>query len=355
MKRLLLAAILPAVCAAVFAYNPPYGGEELFRLTNPELMMGAASASGGPAFTVLPSSIVYNPAIPAGQQRVDIDLSATLLLNVDKVEYEGESTDDSAGGGFQVGLIIPTKWSVFSFTTSAMFSDMYGMNLRNTWIMHGGASKELNENFSVGANVYTGFYMGSGSDYSIGVDLGVLFKLDDMERLKEPRVGFALLNLGKPADYDTLGLDYDDESSYYPSPLTPRASFAATFFQTESWTGAFSADAAIPFFQNLIADAAVAFCCNDFVTLSAAWQLNMREIIEGGSDGLSWFSIGISFKFGITSKTISEKNADWEQSEITPSFATQHLYSGIQAISVGTRLDLGLKDTDAPEILLWEE
>ena len=355
MKRLVLAAILSAVCAVLFAYNPPYGGEEIFRLTNPELMMGAASASGGPAFTVLPSSIVYNPAIPAGQQRVAVDLSATLLLNVDKVEIEGESTDDSAGGGFQAGLIIPTKWSVFSFTTSALFSDLYGMDLRNTWIVHGGASKELNDSFSVGANVYTGFYMGSGWDYSIGVDLGVLFKLADMGRLKDPRLGLALLNLGKPADYDTLGIDDGDDSSYYPSPLTPRASFAATFFEAGSWTGAFSADAAISFFQNLIADAALAFCCNDFVTLSAAWQLNLREIIEGGSDGLSWFSIGVSFKIGITSKTISERNADWEQSEITPSFATQHLYSGIQAVSVGAKLDLGLKDTDAPEILLWEE
>ena len=63
----------------------------------------------------------------------------------------------------------------------------------------------------------------------------------------------------------------------------------------------------------------------------------------------------LSLKLGITSKKFSETNSDWEKSELTPSVATQTLYSGIQAVSFGARLDLGLKDTDAPEIILWNE
>ena len=332
MKRFVLAAVLLAVCAAVFAYNPPYGGEEPFRLTNPEMMMGAASASGGPAFTVLPSSITYNPAIPAGQQHVTLDLSGTLLFNVDKAY----STDAKNGLGFQAGMIVPTEKVVLSFTMNYLNADFYGMNLDSTFIMHGGASKELNEKFSVGANAYIGF----GSCFSIGTDAGVLFKLDDMERLKNPRLGLSLLNLGiSSSDSTVVGID-GSGADYYPSPLTSRASFGATFFEKDSWTGAFSVDASIPFFQNFITDAAVAFCYNNSVTLSAAMQFNIREIAEGGADGLSWFSIGITFKnFERIKQKIAGTNPILQQSDYTGSFATQCLYSGILAVSGGFRID----------------
>ena len=266
---------------------------------------------------MLPSSITYNPAIPAGQQHITADFSMTLFLNCDKqddsglsaedyanaqgdllkalmngtitsYEYEEQASDladkyisggyddDGAGFGFQTGVIIPTEQVVLSFTMNYMFSEMYGMYLGNTFIMHGGASKELNEKLSVGANAYIGF----GSCFSIGTDAGVLLKLDDMERLKNPRLGLSLLNLGiSSADSAVVGID-GGSADYYPSPLTSRASFGATFFEKESWTGAFSVDASIPFFQNFITDAAVAFCYNNFMTLSAAMQFNIREIAE---------------------------------------------------------------------------
>lgn len=344
------------VCAAaLFAYNPPYGGEELFRLTNPELMRGAASASGGPNFTVVPSSITYNPALSAGEQRVGMDLSGTVFFNHDKIRIEGEKSDKSVGGGFQAGMIIPTRWSVFSFTASALFADFYGMDVRKTAVVHAGASKELTDRLCVGANVYTGFYMGSGADFSVGADLGALYRMEDFSVFQSPRLGLSLLNMGKPASYDTLGIDGSSSSSAYPSIFTPRASFAATVFRAKKWTGGFSADAAFPAFQNCIVDLAVGFDYNSFVRLSAAWQANVREIIEGGSDGLCSISVGASFRIGITSKTISEKNADWERSEIVPAAAAQNLYSGIQAVSFGAKIDLGLKDTEAPEIYMWNE
>lgn len=355
MKNMLACIVLCVCCAGLFAYNPPYGGEELFRLTNPELMRGAASAAGGPDFTVVPSSITYNPALSAGEQRVGIDLSGTAFFNNDKIRIEGAKSDKSVGGGFQAGMIIPTRWSVFSFTTSALFADFYGMDVRKTAIVHAGVAKELTDRLCVGGNIYTGFYMGSGADFSIGADLGALYKMEDFGIFQSPRLGFSLLNMGKPADYDTLGIDDDASSSPYPSIFTPRASFAATLFRAKKWTGGFSADAAFPAFQNCIADLGFGVDYNNFVRLSAAWQANIREIAEGGMDGLSSFSVGASFRIGITSKTISEKNADWERSEIVPAVATQSLYSGIQAVSFGAKLDLGLKDTEAPEIYMWNE
>ena len=46
MKKVILAAAFLAGMAELFAYNPPYGGEDLYRLANPELMSGAASEIG---------------------------------------------------------------------------------------------------------------------------------------------------------------------------------------------------------------------------------------------------------------------------------------------------------------------
>ncbi len=351
MKKIM--AFLSALFLAceIFAYNPPFGGEEIFRLTSPELMRGADSATGGPDFTVIPASIVYNPALPAGEQRVDVDLSGTLFFNLDKIS----GSDDGFGGGFQAGLMIPTKWSVFSFTTSALFADFYGMNLRKTVIMHGGASKDVTENFFLGANVYTGFYMGSGSDFSVGVDLGALYKIGELGVLKSSRMGFSFLNLGKPADYEALGIDGTYGDSSYPGMFTPRISFAADFLEAGKSRFAFSTDFSFPSFQNFVADFALGFNYDNFLRISASWQANVREIAEGKADGISYFSLGASFRIGIRSKKISEKNADWEQSEFVPCVAVQNLYSGIQAVSLGARIDLGMRDTDAPEIYLWDE
>ena len=63
MKKVILAAFFLAGMAELFAYNPPYGGEDLYRLAHPELMSGAASAAGGPNFTIVPASITYNPLL----------------------------------------------------------------------------------------------------------------------------------------------------------------------------------------------------------------------------------------------------------------------------------------------------
>ena len=78
MKKILLLAGTALLASTLFAYNPPFGGEEMFRLTNPELMSGAASATGGANFTVLPSSIVYNPALPAWEQNNSVQFKQDL-------------------------------------------------------------------------------------------------------------------------------------------------------------------------------------------------------------------------------------------------------------------------------------
>ena len=101
MKKIFAVVAAVAVSSAsLFAYNPPFGGEELFRLTNPEMLSGSSSsAAGGPAFNVIPASITYNPALPAGSEILTFDVSGTLFANLDK-----EDGDKSAGGAFEIAF-----------------------------------------------------------------------------------------------------------------------------------------------------------------------------------------------------------------------------------------------------------
>ena len=207
MKRIIFVFVAALTASSLFAYNPPFAGEDLYRLASPDLMTGAASASGGPLFSVTALSSAYNPALTALSQRINLDLSGTMLFNTNKNDLE-QSADSSVGGAFQVGLIVPSKWVVFSGDVHGIFSDINGLNVRDVLTLRFGVSKEVNEKLSVGMNMYTGFYIGEGSDFAVGADLGALYVFDDIKFLKSPRLGVAFLNLGKPAvGYDVIGID----------------------------------------------------------------------------------------------------------------------------------------------------
>ncbi|MFA6937088.1 MAG: hypothetical protein WCQ67_02525 [Treponema sp.] len=349
MKKIMALAVVITAAAALFAYNPPVGGESVYRLSEPNMLASASSASGGPLFTVVPGSITYNPALTALNQRTVFDLSYTGLVDTNNINQ----TENKYAQAFQLGLIIPTRWCVPTVTVEGAFSALPEMNIGNQITIHSGVSKDVTDNFYVGMNMYTGFYFGYGSDFTIGVDLGVLYKMNDISFLKSPRLGISLMNLGKPitGSYDVTGIDGTSSGTSYPGILTPHVSFATTLFSVKKMSGGFSFDLAAPFFQNAVINTALGFSFLDFINLSVGWEANIRELVNGNEVNLP--SIGISVKFAINSSGISKKNEDWAKSEITTSASWQQLYGGIQAISGGMIMDLGMKDTSAPEIILW--
>lgn len=350
MKKIIAFAAVVTAAAALFAYNPPVGGESVFRLSEPNMLMAASSASGGPLFTVVPGSITYNPSLTALNQRIVFDLSYTGLVDTNN----SNQTDNKYAQAFQLGLIVPTRWCVPTVTIEGAFSELPEMNLGNQITIHAGVSKDITDNLYVGVNMYTGFYMGNGSDFTIGADLGVLYIMKDIYFMKSPRLGVSLMNLGKPVtnSYEVTGIDGTTSGTSYPGVLTPHVSFATTLFNVKKITGGFSFDLAAPFFQNAVINTAVGFNIMNFVNLSLGWEANIRELVNGNAVNLP--SIGVSVKFAINSTGISKKNQDWAKSEITASAAWQQLYGGIQAISGGVVMDLGMKDTSAPEIILWD-
>ncbi|MCH5295187.1 MAG: hypothetical protein J1F14_04730 [Treponema sp.] len=355
-KNLVLALAVTFAFANAFAYNPPFGGESIYRISNPELMSGAASASGGPEFTVVPGSIAFNPALTALEQRNVLSLNYTAMIDTKRAA----GSDAGYGQAFQLGLIVPSKWLVLTGVLQGTFTDFPRMDLGNSLSMRFGVSKEMTDRLSVGLNAYAGFYMGGSFDLTAGVDLGALYCFEDSWFLKSPRLGVSFLNLGKPlTSYtDALGINGNASGVSYPSILTPRVSFAATFFKTGRLKGGFSADLSFPFFQNAVLDAALGFSYADMMVLSVSWEANTRELVAAAQRDVrtvSFPSIGLCFKFAINSSGISKANADWERSEIIPSFAWQNLHGGIQAFCAGARMNLGMSDTSAPEIILWDE
>src|SRR5574344_60608 len=218
-KRILALAAVCAAMSALFAYNPPIGGESVYRLTEPNLLSAAASASGGPLFTIVPGSITFNPAITALNQRSMIDVSYTALIDTNN----GNTSDAKYGQGFQLGAVIPSKWCVSTVTVQGAFVPLPEMDLGNSIDFHGGVSKDVTDQLLVGMNLYFGTYFGNGSDFTAGADLGMLYNFKKLGFLKDPRLGVSLMNLGKPVSggYTVTGLDGTSTDISYPGIVTP--------------------------------------------------------------------------------------------------------------------------------------
>lgn len=339
-KKILLAAVFASAVSLLFAYNPPFGGENVNSLCEPNMLCGYGSASGGPDFTAVPSSITFNPALMGLNQRNVLDLSGTFLM--DTVNDLNPSGAFDIGGAFGVGISIPSKWCVSTVYVNGSFVPFDNMNLGNEVTVHGGVSKDLTEKLIVGANIYSGFYFGSGFDFTVGMDLGMLYKLGKKSFIKDARLGVAFLNLGKPVI----------KKDAYPSILTPRVSFAGTLFDAKKAAGYFSTDLSFPFFQNAIFDVAVAFKFIDMIKLTASWQANLRELLNKAPVELP--SVGLSFNFTLNTSKISASNADWAKSEMEGTVSWKRFSNDIHAISAGALLNLGMPDTSAPEIILWD-
>jgi len=351
MKKITVAMTAALFAAtSVFAYNPPFGGENIARLTNPELLSGAASATGGPNDIAIASSLAFNPALISPLQRISIDMSGTFLANTRSSSY-----DDPCGFGFQTGVVVPTRWAAFGGSASGIFSNFHGMHVRDVFTARFGGAKEIIENLSLGVDIYTGLYFGEGGDFSLGADVGALYRFGTVGPIKNLRVGASLLNVGKPAsDYDNYCVTIAPwkTSSAYPGIITPRASVGATLFEAGDFSGGLSTDVSFPSFQDVVLDIAFGLRFKNFCALNLGWQANLRELSE--DNGYVLPSVGFSFKMLIESKKMAKKNSDWKQSEFTPSIAWQNLYGGIHAFSAGARLDLGMIDRDAPEIIIGD-
>ena len=367
-----------------FFCNPPAGGQNVLRLTEPQLITGAHSAAGGGIFGVTPASIVNNPALTAWEQRITLDAAGTLFINSNTDEPYG---GHSLGEGFQGALLIPSRWCVSTFLFQGVWTQAFDMPIGDSFNFTGGLAKDITDQVSVGMTANFGLLYGDivDSDWTATAAFGAYYNHGDLAFMQNVRFGAAITNLGKVYSNSTktLGIktaknlrDWVDsgstskktseegasvksgpeseETTAWPGICTIRTGVAATMLRTDIMDLGVSLDLSYPFFQNLVADVGLQLQFWDSIKVSSSWEFDLQEYSNDAKNLMP--SIGVSFKFIFNSAQGSYMaNKGWEQSDMTVSGAWKQMYKNVNAVSAGAVLNLGLADTKAPEITMWGE
>jgi len=348
MIKKLLAAVSALLSVSVLAaYNPPAGGQNFLRLTEPQLLSGASSSAGGAIFSVTPASVVNNPALTAFEQRIVLDLAGTML-------FDSSDSNESVGGATQAGILFPSRWGVSSFLLQGVWVPFDRMQVGNNIHFNASFAKDVTDKLAIGMSGNVGLFYGYDSDWLGAVDMGALYLFGDLAFMQNVRFSAALLNLGKMYSETTNHGIKGSDAADWPALATPKAGVAATLFNNKKLEIGASVDISAPGFQNFVLDAGVQLVFGGIVNVASGWEYDAREYSEGAKNVMP--SVGVSCKFMFNSKDGSFlTNKGWQQSEMTVSAAWQQMYKKINAVSVGALLNLGLKDTEAPKIILWGE
>lgn len=350
MKKILLTLVAAGLClSAAYSYNPPAGGEDLTLVSSPANLSGMNSVSGGALFDAGSTSILVNPALTAGEQRVNLNAGGTFLYSTDK------TNSSQIGSSFQAGILIPFKLYVFSGLVNGTFAPYHEMHLGDSINLKAGLSKEITEKLYVGLGVGGGFAWSYGHDWSIYADMGMLYNLGNLGPFSNFRIGASVLNLGKMYnDVARFGIDESVNNTPYPTLATIKAGAAGTILDTEIAKIGLGLDLSIPCFQNLVADINAQVQFKDAFVISVNEKINLVEIINKKYSFVP--SVAFLFKFAFDVKNNQYlASHSWSQSEMTVSAGYKNLYGSVHAISAGADIDLGMADKEAPQIVIWND
>jgi len=331
-------SILMAAVFQVFTlfaeYTPPNGGEEFYHLLSPYFL------SGGATFTTpeIPFSSRVNPAASAVQKRSTLDLNYVGMTD--------PAHDGWKGHLLNLGGILPTRYGVFSSTSSLLYSSLDDMNLGFLWTLQGSVAKELFSNLSVGAGIHTTVGSKDSFDMGLGLDVGFIHTPLDFYGLKDFRWGFSLLNMGKwyaPVDNRTA----------FPSPFTPLLGASFTAYGSPASPVRLNLDGTLSFpaFQNvrLSLGADLQFAQN--FSLRTGFHLDLSQYLRDSLASRSLIpSVGVSFLFRTDLKQQVLEERGWNRSDIRVSTSAAPLHSGIWAFGGGVNAQLGVVDTNPPRI-----
>lgn len=353
-KYLSLLAVSAAFITGLFAYNPPVGAEDMCLLSSPAGLSGNLFTAGSISNSSGAESIVVNPALTAENQRVNLNAGYTFLFD------SNNQNESQIGSAFQTAILIPNKLFVFSGYLNGIFipfnDEMY---LGNSINVKAGLSKEITDKLNIGISINGGFAWKYGMDWSLGFNCGFVYDIGQLGFLKDFRYGVSVLNLGK--NYETcnnnlnnnksFGIDNEHSVSPFPSIATIKIGAAASLFKNDLMDLGAALDFTIPAFQNFIVDMNLQFTLKQMLTLSIGEKINVRELVNNHNNLIP--SVGLFFKFSFDVKNNEYlASRDWSESEMRVSAAYKNMYEKINAISAGVDIDLGMKDTTPPQILI---
>lgn len=345
-KTIITAIVMGLLISTVNAYNPPVNGESFYELSSPRQLTNASSSAGGGLFYANPESIVVNPALTASEQRVDLNLAYTALLSSNPLD------EKSYGNAFQLGILIPTKFAVYTGYVNGTMVPYADMTLGNSMNVKGGIAKEITDKLSFGMGLNSGVFWGANTDWNLSMNLGFLYNWGKLGFVKNFRFSGAVLNLGKPYTNTTLpGIKAEKSTGMFPMIGEIKAGAAGSLFENDVIKLGASADFTIPAFLNAIVDLGLQFSVKDMLYISVSDKFNVRELVNGHVNVIPSVGLTFRFTFDVKNNEYLEKNG-WSQNEMSTSVAWKQLYQNINAVSAGVDLNLGLKDETPPVILI---
>jgi len=346
-KKILSALLVCCSVASLWAYAPPAAGQSLYQLTTPDVISGGATVAGGAFAYSAVSQAVVNPAVIASEQRIVLDTGVTVLTGT------RNGKDGSVGvPSIYAGLVIPTKMGVFSASGQSLNGSFDKMPLGNTFTGRGGFAKEMDDRLNVGADLYLSIgKTTAGFDWAFGSDLGFTWYLGSFKYLpfmSDVRWGGTISSLGK--NLHTSSSTY----SAYPGIFTPAVGIAGTLFNVKAISGAAAVDLAVPSFQDIALNAVFDVRVSDFLSVKTGWDVDLLDAKNKTASYLP--SVSVAVTFGHTSKADSIlSKIGGQESEFNLSGAFKQVTNDVTAYSAGATIKVGLPDTTAPSIVLWED
>ncbi|MGP1438480.1 MAG: OmpA family protein [Treponema sp.] len=339
-KKLLISFSFILFSVYIFAiepYNPPVGGELFPSLYAPSILGGGISVTGGSLNDTLPGSLALNPALSAGEENPIFDISYILLAGI--------KPEKGFGHAVNAGFIYPANWGVIGGNLNFTHVRFDSLNFGTFGEGRFSYSKDITEKLYVGL----GSYFSGGTDWSLGLDLGVLYKFGDLGFLKDSKLGVSLTGIGKPYNPKINGVRGNGKMIGYPSVVTPHIGFSTYLVSIPKFKMGFQADLAAPSFLNMTFDTGLSMLIMDMVTIRTAYTFNLLETLNKKQTNIPSVGIGVRFKINPKNKDGSAKQG-LEQTEISPQFAARPFYNNIWAFGIGVTTKFGTKDTEGPKI-----
>lgn len=342
LRFLAFAAAIAAMPMALFAYDPPAGGDGTAFLTSPVFLAGPLSVASNES----PMADLLNPAASGALQRVTLDLSYAAILGV---------ADESGwGSAVNLGLAAPMPYGVWTAYLGLLSSPFDSMPLGTTVTGRVGMAKDVYEDLSLGAAVDLTLGSKDSMSWGFGFDLGAQGLLGDVGFLKDLRWGLALRNMGIAYDPSgDAGIAGSTDASGFESPFTLALGAKASLLRPAKpgFTLDANLDLWLPSFQNAIVAVGLELAFKKAAFLRMGWDYNIAEGLNGADQSLiPSFGIGASIAINRAADDSIISRSGWDRSEIRPSLAAHELYDGIWAIGGGVNLPLGVVDKTPPAI-----
>lgn len=329
---------ISSLCAfALPLYNPVVGGEAYPSLYSPYILGGGISSAGAVFNDFLPSMLAVNPALAAGEENPILDLSYILLSGIKKERGTGHVVN--------AGFVYPANWGVIAGNLNFTHARLDSLNFGTFGEGRFSYSKDITENFYIGA----GAYFAAGTNWSLGADIGILYKFPDKWFFKDSRFGVSITGIGKPFNPNTNGVRESGKMIGYPTLLTPHVGFATTFVKLPKFKMGMYIDASAPLFCNLTVGTGLDMLIVDMVSIRAAYNFNLLETLNKKQTHIPSFGIGLKFKISPKKKENVEAQ-DLGQTVLIPQFAVKPFYNNIWGFGFGITTKFGTEDREGPKI-----